>query len=236
MAVYAPAAFVGCGFGSGLAVVALSPGHYSWGLYVTALSFFHFSEYIMTSLYNADTVNFDSFLLNHSRPYAIAAVASWTEYWLEAALLPSMVSPTVSQIGLAMVVVGETIRKLAMYTAASNFTHIVADEHKEGHQLVTHGVYQLSRHPAYMGWFWWSVGTQVVLCNPICTVAYAAATYKFFSARVKIEEFYLLRFFGKKYLDYQKNVGTGIPFVSGLTGLTEAEVKLYSEQNDSSDL
>jgi len=56
-------AFIGCGFGTGLAVVALTPKHYSWGIYVTALSFFHFSEYIMTSLYNADTVSFDCELL-----------------------------------------------------------------------------------------------------------------------------------------------------------------------------
>ena len=51
------AALIGAGFGTGLAVVATSPKHFGWGLYVSALSFFHISEYVMTSLYNADTVN-----------------------------------------------------------------------------------------------------------------------------------------------------------------------------------
>lgn len=32
----------------------------------------------------------------------------------------------------------------------------------ETHQLVTHGVYSIVRHPSYVGWFWWSVGTQVI--------------------------------------------------------------------------
>lgn len=37
---------------------------------------------------------------------------------------------------------GEFARKLAMFTATSNFSHIVADEKAEDHQLVTIGIYQ----------------------------------------------------------------------------------------------
>jgi protein-S-isoprenylcysteine O-methyltransferase Ste14 len=29
------------------------------------------------------------------------------------------------------------------------------------HQLITSGVFSLMRHPSYVGWFYWSVGTQV---------------------------------------------------------------------------
>ena len=41
---------------------------------------------------------------------------------------------------------GEFARKLAMFTATSNFSHIVADEKAEDHQLVTIGIYQYVQH------------------------------------------------------------------------------------------
>lgn len=56
---------------------------------------------------------------------------------------------------------GEVLRKGAMMTAKTNFNHIVQSVHEDGHQLVTHGVYSLCRHPSYVGWFLWSIGTQV---------------------------------------------------------------------------
>lgn len=29
------------------------------------------------------------------------------------------------------------------------------------------------RHPGYMGWFIWSVATQLLLVNPVCTLVFA---------------------------------------------------------------
>ena len=75
--------------------------------------------------------------------------------------------------------------------------------------------FSFSRHPSYVGWFWWSVGTQVILLNPFCMVAYAAASWKFFSDRIYTEEMTLVQFFGEKYVEYQQRVGTGIPFIEG---------------------
>lgn len=49
---------------------------------------FHFSEYIMTSIIRPQTLSIDSFLLNHSKAYAIAAVASWIEFFIELWLVP----------------------------------------------------------------------------------------------------------------------------------------------------
>ena len=68
---------------------------------------------------------------------------------------------TVSLVGVLLCVGGEVLRKLAMFTAKTNFSHIVQSVHEEGHQLVTHGVYKYCRHPSYVGWFYWSIGTQV---------------------------------------------------------------------------
>lgn len=57
--------------------------------------------------------------------------------------------------------------------------------------------------------------SQITLLNPLCTVAYALASWKFFNDRVTIEEVTLLNFFGYDYMDYQKRVPTGLPFIKG---------------------
>lgn len=71
------------------------------------------------------------------------------------------------------------------------------------------------RHPSYVGWFWWSIGTQIILFNPICIVLYILVSWKFFHDRIYLEEITLLNFFGKEYQDYQQTVPTGLPFISG---------------------
>ena len=62
-------------------------------------------------------------------------------------------------------------------------------------------------------WFWWSVGSQLLLCNPVCVVLFAAASWSFFAERIPHEEEQLLRFFGREYVDYARASVIGIPFV-----------------------
>lgn len=61
----------------------------------------------------------------------------------------------------------------------------------------------------------WSVGTQIVLLNPVCIVCYAIVSWRFFHARIFMEEIALLNFFGEEYYNYQQRVPTGIPFIRG---------------------
>lgn len=198
-------------------LVAWSPHPWSYfGFYAAALGFFHVSEYILTSIYNPHTLSMDSFLINHSREYAIAAVGSWVEYWVELYFFPGLKTlHYVSAIGCLMVIVGEGLRKLAMITAGSNFTHMVQYHKRDEHKLVTSGVYSLFRHPSYVGWFYWSIGTQVVLCNPVCLVGYSVASWLFFKERIEDEEESLVQFFGEDYVEFKKSVGTGLPFIQG---------------------
>ncbi|KAF5281237.1 hypothetical protein FQA39_LY05123 [Lamprigera yunnana] len=118
-------------------------------------------------------------------------------------------------MGLVICIIGEVLRKVAMLTANSNFNHLVQCEKSDDHVLVTHGVYSWFRHPSYVGWFYWSIGTQIILINPLCVVAYAIASWYFFKERITIEEIMLLNFFGQQYCDYQENVRTGLPFIEG---------------------
>jgi protein-S-isoprenylcysteine O-methyltransferase len=209
--------FLGCVFGSGLILTLHSPPSWTvFGWYLCILSFFHYSEYLTTSVINPHLVSLDSFLLNHSKEYGIAAVSSWVEYHVERYFFPeNKVLFVISYTGLLLCLTGEFIRKLAMLTAGRNFTHLIEFNKSEGHVLVTSGIYGLCRHPSYLGWFLWSVGTQLVLCNPLCLIAYTYASWTFFSDRIFEEEITLLNFFGEDYIRYQSKVPTGLPFISG---------------------
>lgn len=67
----------------------------------------------------------------------------------------------ISLCGLLLCITGELLRKMAMLTASTNFNHIVQTVKEKDHVLITHGLYGLCRHPSYVGWFFWSIGTQV---------------------------------------------------------------------------
>ena len=59
---------------------------------------------------------------------------------------------------------------------------------------------------------------QMILCNPVCLIAYTVVSWKFFNERIQEEEIYLLNFFTEDYVEYKKRVGTGLPFITGFQG------------------
>lgn len=95
--------------------------------------------------------------------------------------------------------------------AQHNFTHMIQLRKRPEHTLVTGGVYAWVRHPGYAGWTVWAVGTQLLLCNPLCTVLFAAAAWRFFDRRIRAEDRLLASFFGEAWQQYRGQVPSGIP-------------------------
>ncbi|XP_026187962.1 protein-S-isoprenylcysteine O-methyltransferase isoform X2 [Mastacembelus armatus] len=211
------ACFLGVTFGCGLIISFSDTTWTHFGWYLCSLSFFHYSEYLVTAIINPRSLSLDSFLLNHSVEYTLAAVSSWLEFTVEKLTIPELKHLNwLSFVGLFMVLCGEGLRKAAMLTAGSNFNHIVQNEKAHSHVLVTSGVYSYFRHPSYVGWFYWSIGTQVMLCNPVCILGYTIASWRFFRERIEEEELSLIHFFAEDYVEYKKKVPTGLPFISGI--------------------
>ncbi|CAE8636079.1 unnamed protein product [Polarella glacialis] len=157
-----------------------------------------------------------------SAGYSIAMVAALAEFWMEQAVLsnflmtPRAVSVALLSLGSILSFSGWACRTAALFTAQSNFTHLLAWQKEPSHRLVTAGVYRLCRHPGYVGWFMWSVSTQLVLGNIICLAAYAVVSWRFFAGRIPHEEAMLVEFFGDQYLEYAEQVPCGIPGISHL--------------------
>lgn len=186
-----------------------------WCLYAVFLAAFHLGEFLLTARNQPRDVTADSFLLNHSRAYGVAFAAAVLEFWVGAAAFgaASRDSPLALTVGAALCASGQALRAVAMLTASSNFTHLVQVRRRAGHELVTRGVYAVFRHPAYVGWAVWSVGTQVLLGNALCTVAYALASWRFFADRIPDEEEALVDFFGAEYVAYARTTW-GFPGVA----------------------
>ncbi|KAL8414911.1 hypothetical protein RB594_005931 [Gaeumannomyces avenae] len=187
------------------------------------LAAFHFLEFWTTARYNHAAASVDSFLLTANWPaYAVAHASAALECLVVGALFPSRswvlflpraLGPLLPLAGLLLVAAGQAVRSAAMAQAGPSFNHIVQHARAPQHQLVTTGIYATFRHPSYFGFFYWALGTQLVLGNVVCFFVYAAVLWKFFSSRIRGEEAALVRMFGDEYVAFRKAVGTKIPFI-----------------------
>ena len=183
-------------------VLLLSPPYQSslWRLpfFLSVLSLFHFLEFYTTSISNPSSATISAFLLSQNgSAYNIAHTLAFLECLLGHTLLAPYI-PQFSTIhvaflyaGLGLIMLGQIVRTLAMAQAGPNFNHIVQSNRKVGHELVKTGVYRWLRHPSYCGFFWWGLGTQIVLGNGVCFVGYGIVLWKFFDSRIESEFCYL---------------------------------------------
>ncbi|GAA5995190.1 protein-S-isoprenylcysteine carboxyl O-methyltransferase [Rhodotorula paludigena] len=184
------------------------------GIYLASWAFFHLLEFVVTSMYNPGKLSVSSYLLDNGNMYHVAHVAGILEHILEEAFLPAHYrrwkhAGGVFVLGLAVTLAGQVLRSFAMISASSNFSHLK----RPGHHLVKEGIYSWSRHPSYAGFYWWAIGTQIMLGNPVCAIGFLATLQWFFAARIKIEERLLVKFFGQEYEDYRRKVPSRILFV-----------------------
>ncbi|KAK4623669.1 Isoprenylcysteine O-methyltransferase [Fulvia fulva] len=202
-----------------LTAYLVSIGSTWWRLpaFLVCLSIFHFLEYWTTARYNAPSCKASSFLLfSNGAAYNIAHSCATLEI-VVSQFFPVYQKTGVYAItilaGVVLVLVGQVVRTIAMCQAGTNFNHIVQGKKKDDHELVTDGIYSYFRHPSYFGFFWWAVGTQVLVGNKVCLVGYVIVLWQFFNDRIRGEEKYLISFFGEKYEDFKKRTGTKIPFI-----------------------
>ncbi len=156
--------------------------------FLGTLCVFHFLEFYITAAYNTPIAYVSSFLLTNGDHYRQAHTMAFIEAIITSYCFPEWQSrvnpPLVMALGLLMIVVGQVVRSLAMAQAGTNFNHQVQSKKNEGHQLVTTGLYAYFRHPSYFGFFWWGLGTQVLLGNTVSLAIYAAVLWYFFNHRI----------------------------------------------------
>lgn len=73
-------------------------------------------------------------------------------------------------------------------------------------ELVTGGIYQISRNPAFLGFDLVYIGIVLMFFNWVLLALSVCAGLMFHLQIVNVEEDFLIRTFGEDYLDYRKKV------------------------------
>jgi protein-S-isoprenylcysteine O-methyltransferase len=187
---------------------------YQLYLFLITQSIFHYSEYISVITYHFDTIEFKSYLINHSTEWIISLITSYCETILGNIFFYDYKHNIfIFWTGIIITIIGQIFRIGALFTGKKNFTHLLSYEKKPEQFLMTTGFYGISRHPSYFGFWIWGFGTQLMCGNLICSIGFPIGLYIFFKDRILEEEGLLIEFFGEAYLEYKKKVPILIPFI-----------------------
>eukprot|EP01013_Petalomonas_cantuscygni_P024034 TRINITY_DN45594_c0_g1_i1.p1 TRINITY_DN45594_c0_g1~~TRINITY_DN45594_c0_g1_i1.p1 ORF type:complete len:324 (+),score=25.83 TRINITY_DN45594_c0_g1_i1:183-1154(+) len=195
---------------------------FAFASFVMLVALFHLTEFLTCAMYRSPDLRPNSFLMDNPA-FNAALVVAGIEFGVRRYLVPSStLHPVLIILGLFLTVSGLAFRVYAMAAAGVSFRHFVQEFPVPGQRLVATGPYRICRHPAYLGFLLWAVGTQVTLHNPVSFVLYAAACIVFFRARIATEEAAMLQpsFFGASYHTYAAEVPfSGVPFAPGVACL-----------------
>lgn len=189
-------------------------------IYLVALSLFHFNEFDCSFRYQPSKVTSKSFLVYGSGgnwQYWVIQLMTLAECWANYRLQwlgTRKFTVLLTVCGVIMVVAGLSFRRLAMKTCGESFSHYINTKNFENQVLVTHGVYSVSRHPSYVGFYLIVVGTQLLLQNMVSLLICIVILHVFFKKRIAFEEWFLVnRIFGPQYVEYQNRVPILLPFI-----------------------
>jgi protein-S-isoprenylcysteine O-methyltransferase Ste14 len=82
---------------------------------------------------------------------------------------------------------------------------------REGHRLVTNGIYQTIRHPMYASQWLWVIAQALLLQNWIAGLGGVISFLPMYLLRVAPEEQMMLDEFGEEYRDYMERTGRVLP-------------------------
>ena len=113
-------------------------------------------------------------------------------------------------IGLALILLGYTILLISHFTLRR--FHSSSLVILEDHQLVTHGIYRIVRHPIYLGAILVAIGIPVFVSS-LDGLLIMLLLIPIVLIRIRIEERLLGDEFGEEYQAYRKRTRKLIPFV-----------------------
>ena len=111
--------------------------------------------------------------------------------------------------GVLLIIIGLIIRIKAISELKQHFTYTVTEI--ENHELIETGLYKNIRHPGYLGQLLIFMGTALSFSNWLSVVFMMIPVLIGYINRIKVEERFLNKQMGQKYIDYQKRTKRLIP-------------------------
>lgn len=115
--------------------------------------------------------------------------------------------PTVAGLPLGLCVMAAGVALIVLALKTFNEVGTPYDVNQDSKELVTSGVYHISRNPIYLGLHLMYLGFGVATNNVWVLVLFPPIFVVMHYGVVLREEAYLLKHFGKKYEAYKKEVG-----------------------------
>jgi len=113
-------------------------------------------------------------------------------------------------LGLAFFFLGLAIAATGQVTLLKNYSGTVVI--REGHQLVTHGIYRFIRNPMYFGVIMALLGLPM-FASSLYGVLTMSLLIPLFLNRIRMEEKLLTEEFQEQYLEYKSTTKRLIPFI-----------------------
>ena len=107
-------------------------------------------------------------------------------------------------VGICIGVLGDIVFVISVVTMRDNWRAGVSKTDKT--ELVTNGIYQISRNPAFLGFDLVYIGVLLMFFNWVLLAVSAFAALMIHLQIVNVEEDFLLAAFGEEYLEYRKKV------------------------------
>lgn len=107
-------------------------------------------------------------------------------------------------VGLVLAILGDAVFICSVITMRDSWRAGVSETDKT--ELVTNGIYQISRNPAFLGFDLVYIGVVMMFFNWVIFVVSAFAMLMFHLQIVNVEEKFLIAAFGEEYLEYKKKV------------------------------
>lgn len=104
--------------------------------------------------------------------------------------------------GVLLIIIGLIIRIKSISELKQYFTYTVTEI--ENHQLIETGLYKNIRHPGYFGQLLIFMGTAVAFSNWLSVVAMMIPVLSGYLYRIIVEERFMIKQMGQKYINYQK--------------------------------
>lgn len=196
---------------AGGSVIALASGRNVKLLIYMLLLVTNFMTEFISSAYNQPSrVHLRCFLI-YGNPGSLHFWGMHCFMWLDNWLGYLQVPKYMRNFGVLLALCGLVIRALAMHTCGESFAHIIDTKKSARLKLVTTGIYRWSRHPSYLGYWCFAVGTLLVMGGATSMIATVVILCVFFRNRIRFEEYYLVKMYGEEYAIYRSKVRTFIP-------------------------
>eukprot|EP00457_Paulinella_chromatophora_P007414 gb/GEZN01007437.1/.p1 GENE.gb/GEZN01007437.1/~~gb/GEZN01007437.1/.p1 ORF type:complete len:413 (-),score=30.76 gb/GEZN01007437.1/:299-1414(-) len=211
---------------AGLHGIFYRPHLWNWYVCLVLVALHHLQEFYLPALLTPFESHYLRFSFQGRTKWDMAAkLCAVVEFWLEWFFFGSVLSTPMFKwlavLGTVIALLALYVRCLAHYTLGPNYTEWLhyarfakgSQWPRLDFQFVTKSIYRYIRHPGYASYFWFCVGLELILLNPVSLLLHIYVLIEWFTRQCDHEEGHMMRNYGERYLQYHRRTFSGIPLM-----------------------